>query len=73
MPPLTAAESGLGLCRLLVLGTNPVSSTLHPWEAARFQSLQRKVLKYRLPVLVNHTWFKRASLFTEPIELCPAC
>lgn len=53
MPPLTAAESGLGLCRLVVLGTDPVSSTLHPWEAAQFHSLQRKVLKYRLPILVT--------------------
>lgn len=53
MPALTAAGSGLGLCRLPVLGTDPLSSTLQPREAARLRSLQRKVLKHRLPVLVT--------------------
>lgn len=53
MPHLTAAESGLGLCRLPVLGTDPVSSTLPPREAARLRSLQRKVLKHRLPVRIT--------------------
>lgn len=73
MPPLTAAESGLGSLQPTCAGYRPRQQHAAPLGGSSALLPAERSAGTQVARSSNHTCFKRAFLITEQIQLCPAC